>query len=46
MIGYEIKSWEIRQIVRILRDLEFCDASTIRGLNAIHMGRILYKKNN
>ena len=35
MIGYEIKSWEIRQIVRILRDLEFCDASTIRGLNAI-----------
>lgn len=34
MIGYEIKSWEIRQIVRILRDLEFCDASTIRGLNA------------
>lgn len=27
MIGYEIKSWEIRQIVRILRDLEFCDAS-------------------
>lgn len=44
MIGYEIKSWEIRQIVRILRDLEFCDASTIRGLNAIRMGRILYKK--
>ena len=46
MIGYEIKSWEIRQIVRILRDLEFCDASTIRGLNAIRMGRILYKKLN
>ncbi len=44
MIGYEIKSWEIRQIVRILRDLEFCDASTIRGLNAIRMGRILHKK--
>lgn len=35
MIGYEIKSWEIRQIVRILRDLEFCDASTIRGMLSV-----------
>lgn len=44
MIGYEIKSWEIRQIVRILRDLEFCDASTIRGRNAIRMGKSCIKK--
>ena len=41
---YELKKWEVVQIVRILRDLEYCRGQTVRGQNALRNAKLLYKK--
>lgn len=43
---YELKEWEIAQVVRILRDLDQCRGQTVKGQNALRNAKLLYKKNN
>lgn len=41
---YELKEWEIAQVVRILRDLDQCRGQTVKGQNALRNAKLLYKK--
>lgn len=41
---YELKTWEVEQVVRILRDLEQCRGETVKGQNALRNAKLLYKK--
>lgn len=41
---YELKKWEVDQVVRILRDLEQCRGQTVKEQNALRNGKLLYKK--
>lgn len=41
---YELKTWEVEQVVRILRDLEQCRGETVKGHNALRNAKLLYKK--
>lgn len=41
---YELKKWELDQVVRILRDLEQCRGQTVKEQNALRNAKLLYKK--
>lgn len=41
---YELKKWDVDQVVRILRDLEQCRGQTMKEQNALRNARLLYKK--
>lgn len=41
---YELKTWEVEQVVRILRELEQCRGETVKGQNALRKAKLLYKK--
>lgn len=41
---YELKAYEVAQVVRILRDLEQCRAQTVKQQNALRKAKLLYKK--
>ena len=41
---YELKKWEVDQVVRILRDLEQCRGQTMKEQNALRNAKLLYKK--
>ncbi len=41
---YELKKWEVDQVVRILRDLEQCRGQAMKEQNALRNARLLYKK--
>lgn len=41
---YELKEWEIAQVVRILRDLDQCRGQTVKGQNALRNAKLVYKK--
>ena len=41
---YELKKWEVDQVVRILRDLEQCRGQTVKEQNALRNAKLLYKK--
>lgn len=41
---YELKKWEVDQVVRILRDLEQCRGQTVKEHNALRNAKLLYKK--
>lgn len=41
---YELKEWEVVQVVRIFRDLEQCRGETVKGQNALRNAKLLYKK--
>lgn len=41
---YELKTWEVEQVVRILRDLEQCRGKTVKEQNALRNAKLLYKK--
>jgi len=41
---YELKEWEVEQVVRILRDLEQCRGQTTKQQDALRKAKLLYKK--
>jgi len=41
---YELKTWEVEQVVRILRDLEQCRGETVKEQNVLRNAKLLYKK--
>lgn len=41
---YELKKYEVDQVVRILRDLEQCRGQTVKEQNALRNAKLLYKK--
>lgn len=41
---YELKKWEVDQVVRILRDLNRCRGQTMKEQNALRNAKLLYKK--
>lgn len=41
---YELKKWEVDQVVRILRDLNQCRGQTMKEQNALRNAKLLYKK--
>lgn len=41
---YEMKAYEVAQVVRILRDLEQCRGQTVKQQNALRKAKLLYKK--
>lgn len=41
---YELKAYEVAQVVRILRDLEQCRGQTVKQQNALRKAKLLYKK--
>ena len=41
---YELKKWEVDQVVRILRDLNQCRDQTMKEQNALRNAKLLYKK--
>lgn len=38
---YELKEWEIAQVVRILRDLDQCRGQTVKGQNALRNAKLM-----
>lgn len=41
---YELKKYEVDQVVRIIRDLEQCRGQTMKEQNALRNAKLLYKK--
>lgn len=41
---YELKEWEVAQVVRIFRDLEQCRGQTTKQQDALRKAKLLYKK--
>lgn len=41
---YELKEWEIAQVVRIFRDLEQCRGHSVKEQNALRNAKLLYRK--
>lgn len=41
---YDLKNYEVDCVVRILRDLDECHSTTVKGKNALRKASLLYKR--